>query len=83
MTMIMMGPFNVLDPMYLHVVHMKWTLLDIFVGFDGGVQHSLEYVAPFGALHQYRLGFGHAPIPSAWGEGKFAKDPKYGMYLPP
>jgi hypothetical protein len=42
-----------------------------------------EFVAPFGALHRYRPGFGHAPIPTTWSEGNFAKDPKYGMCLPP
>lgn len=44
MTFIMMGPSNVLDPRYLHVVHMKWTLLDIIVGFDGAAQSGSRWL---------------------------------------
>lgn len=46
------------------------------------LQHSLEFIVPFGTLDGCTLAFGHVVVLCGWAKGNYGKDPTYGMYQP-
>ena len=57
-----------------HVVSMPY----ISVGFDEALQHSLEFVTPFGMWDIFTPDIGHAFASCTCGERNYAREPTYG-----